>query len=107
MPLRQPNDRTFRVVADMPEALYVTVKPLLAHGGGNVISAEVQPPPDLWHQPIPGPLYWDWRCTVCSEPVSDHPSWWQRWRRRRGSTWHSRWWRNAMKRAGLCGDEEY
>lgn len=38
--------------------------------------------PDLWHAPKPGPLYWDWRCLRCSEPVADHPSWWARLRRR-------------------------
>lgn len=38
--------------------------------------------PDLWHAPWPGPGHWDWRCRTCSEPVSDHPSWWRRLLRR-------------------------
>lgn len=31
------------------------------------------------HYASPGPSYWDWRCTVCSEPVACHkPHWfWQ------------------------------
>lgn len=40
------------------------------------------PKPDLWHAPAPGPDYWNWRCLRCSEPVADHPSWWQRLRLR-------------------------
>jgi hypothetical protein len=34
------------------------------------------------HKPRPGPLYWDWRCLECGEPVKDHEPWWQRWIRR-------------------------
>ena len=30
------------------------------------------------HAPKPGPLYWDWRCLVCGEPVADHAPWWKR-----------------------------
>lgn len=34
------------------------------------------------HRPRPGPFYWEWRCLVCGDAVRDHPSWWQRLRRR-------------------------
>lgn len=39
---------------------------------------------DRRHNAQPGPMYWDWRCLVCSEPVSDrtvHRPWWKRWGR--------------------------
>lgn len=39
--------------------------------------------PDMWHRPQPGPVHWDWRCLVCSEAVSVHPSWWARVKHRR------------------------
>ena len=28
---------------------------------------------DLWHAPVPGPQYWDWRCLRCDQPVNAHP----------------------------------
>lgn len=39
-------------------------------------------PPITDHGARPGPGYWDWRCLVCSEPVDEHASWWQRLRLR-------------------------
>jgi hypothetical protein len=37
---------------------------------------------DLWHRPQPGPLYWDFRCMRCGQPVKDHPCFLARlWRR--------------------------
>jgi hypothetical protein len=33
---------------------------------------------DIMHQPEPGPIYWDWRCLRCGEPVSKHAPWWRR-----------------------------
>ena len=33
------------------------------------------------HRAIPGPLYWDFRCLVCSENVSDHSFWRWLWRK--------------------------
>jgi hypothetical protein len=35
------------------------------------------------HAPQPGPMYWDWRCLTCSEPVGQHAGWLARWRWRR------------------------
>lgn len=37
----------------------------------------------LDHAPKPGPMYWDWRCLRCSEPVADHGGVLARWRWRR------------------------
>ncbi len=47
------------------------------------------PAPDrpIMHAPWPGPMYWDWRCRICSEPVIDHAPWWLRiWHKLTAST---------------------
>ena len=41
------------------------------------------------HAPQPGPLYWDFRCLRCPQPVARHAGWFARWR-----------WRRRVKRAG-------
>lgn len=46
-------------------------------------AAEDATKPDLWHRPVPGPSYWDWRCLTCSEPVAAHPGLLARIRHRR------------------------
>lgn len=41
----------------------------------------------IMHCPIPGPLYWNWRCLLCDQAVDDHANWLQRlvyrWRLRK------------------------
>lgn len=32
----------------------------------------------IMHKPAPGPMYWDFRCLICSEPVRDHAPFWRR-----------------------------
>lgn len=52
--------------------------------------AVLPPPPRRWpiddHAARPGPLYWDFKCTVCSGEVRLHAPfyvrWWRRWRQR-------------------------
>lgn len=44
--------------------------------------SEAAPVRTIAHLPVPGPLYWDWKCRICSEPVDQHLHWWQLlWRR--------------------------
>jgi len=30
------------------------------------------------HKPIPGPMYWDFKCLQCDGLVKDHAPWWRR-----------------------------
>lgn len=57
------------------------------------------------HRPVPGPLYWDYRCLVCSGPVEAHPGLIERWRRRRRrcSTCGQRWSTPPCSRNSVTG----
>ena len=44
--------------------------------------AEYKIAPCLCKHPVRGPLYWDWRCTVCSGRIV---GWWERRRLRKAS----------------------
>jgi hypothetical protein len=32
----------------------------------------------IMHRPMPGPMYWDFKCLKCDGLVSDHAPWWSR-----------------------------
>lgn len=70
------------------------------HGASTALFAEAKSVPDLWHTPRPGPLHWDWRCLVCSDPIAAHPSLIRRLMRR----WAARHTNPCTCTADVCSD---